>query len=319
MTQPASNPQLTLEYQPYPLPIAGFWQRFFASLVDSLIISVILLTPTIVFREFFFKIGPYGRFFGWAVAVAYFTYYHSSWGEGQTPGKRMMNITVRNRHGNTLAWQHAFMRAQALCIIILFNFGWQFKPIRQDTFGNIIYGVAYIGGILTIIYGIIINRATKQGPHDLLVGSYVVEKKSEYSGSVVPEQPSAFYFWMVVLLLFGGFIGLSIDRFQDQGDLLKVLNEDDRYYIIVASRIDDRLSIRAWYDDQCEADECERLIEEIRNIAIITYPEISDIKTLEISLVNKIDVNPILILEVSSVFTRQVEGYRFTFSPVPIE
>jgi uncharacterized RDD family membrane protein YckC len=311
--------QIPLEIQPYPLPIAGYWKRFFASMYDGAIISIVLVTVTLIFREFFFTIGPYGRLFGWGAAVAYFTYYHSSSGGGQTPGKRMMSIVVLTPAGKTLTWQAAFMRAQALCIIILFNNGWQFKPIQQELFGNIIYGAVYIGGLLALIYGIIINRTTRQGPHDLIVGSYVVEQKENYIGYDIPHQPVQHYFRMLIILLIGAFLGVVVQQNQGQDDLLTVLNQDDRYFAFTANRVDDQLTIRAWYGDECEEVECQALIEEIGRVTINTYDEITEIKSLDIILLNKIDVNPILILEVSSVFTRQVEGLRFELTSVPLE
>ncbi len=81
---------------------AGFWIRFLAIFIDSIILNIVggilgkILGPGI------------GGFLSFAVNIAYFIYFIGS--SGQTPGKMVCGIKVINADGTELDYTRAFLR-----------------------------------------------------------------------------------------------------------------------------------------------------------------------------------------------------------------
>src|ERR671923_3070682 len=83
-------------------PIAGFWRRFLAWFIDSLLLGIIGQAIAVLFSSFFFSIGPYGRPIGLLFIIPYFGILNSKIGGGQTIGKRLMKIAVRNKNNEPI-------------------------------------------------------------------------------------------------------------------------------------------------------------------------------------------------------------------------
>ena len=52
--------------------IAGFWRRFFAFFIDSLILSIAGFVLGFIFFDYFVAIGTFGRLIGFAISLLYF-------------------------------------------------------------------------------------------------------------------------------------------------------------------------------------------------------------------------------------------------------
>ena len=113
-------------------PIAGFWRRFFAWFVDSIILGVIGQIIGIAFASFFFSIGPYGRPIGLLFIIPYFGIMNSKIGGGQTLGKRWLKIAVRNNNNEPIELWRSIIRISLLALPALFN-SWAI-PIFQNYF-----------------------------------------------------------------------------------------------------------------------------------------------------------------------------------------
>ena len=84
-------------------PRAGFWQRFFAALIDGLIVAVIVVVLTLALRA-----AGYGL--GLIISVAYFVYFEGG-PTGQTLGKRALGIRVIDfAGGGPIGYGRAFIR-----------------------------------------------------------------------------------------------------------------------------------------------------------------------------------------------------------------
>ncbi|MFN8443119.1 MAG: RDD family protein [Caldilineaceae bacterium] len=153
-------------------PIAGFWRRFFASLLDTLILGVIGQIIAIIFSSFLFGIGPFGRPIGLLFILPYFGILNSEIGGGQTLGKRWLKIAVRNKANEPISLWRSILRIVLLTFPVLFN-GWALPIFQNDVaiwfVSLIVFG---LGG--AIFYTLIFNAKPRQGIHDLLVGTYVV-------------------------------------------------------------------------------------------------------------------------------------------------
>jgi uncharacterized RDD family membrane protein YckC len=145
---------------------AGFWLRFVAFTIDTvilgvfslllLILGVVLTTPGGDLSDFEFEFeGSFTLFPLWlsgviTAAAAYFTILHSEY--GQTIGKSLLGLEVRTPDGEALNYSQALFR-------------WLAYGVSAAFFG---LGFLWVG----------LNPG-KRGWHDLLANTIVVARKEE--------------------------------------------------------------------------------------------------------------------------------------------
>lgn len=124
---------------------AGWWTRFLAILIDSIGLGIVSGLLTSVTGG-----DPTGRSANGLqtlLGIAYFCYFWSSYGKGQTVGMRALNIKVVKTDGSQLDLVGAFLRYIGLFISI----------------------VCFFIGVIWAAFD-----AQKQGWHDKIAGTYVV-------------------------------------------------------------------------------------------------------------------------------------------------
>ena len=124
---------------------AGWWTRFLAILIDSIGLGIVSGLLTSVTGG-----DPTGRSANGLqtlLGIAYFCYFWSSYGKGQTVGMRALNIKVVKTDGSQLDLVGAFLRYIGLFISIL----------------------CFFVGVIWAAFD-----AQKQGWHDKIAGTYVV-------------------------------------------------------------------------------------------------------------------------------------------------
>ncbi|MGC4376087.1 RDD family protein [Fictibacillus sp. Mic-4] len=152
--------KITLDEEPkdgytifLPLKYAGFWMRFWAFLIDLIVVASLnrfVLAP-------FFKVenitfGPYDIFSveGLVTTIVLYLYYVIMTKlTGQTLGKMIMNIKVLSTTGEPLTWGTVFFR---------------------EVIGKMISKFLFIGYIFAAF------SKRKQGFHDYFADTYVVHK-----------------------------------------------------------------------------------------------------------------------------------------------
>jgi uncharacterized RDD family membrane protein YckC len=124
---------------------AGWWTRFFAILLDSIGIAIVngILTSILYQGDTAAASGLQTL-----LGVAYFVYFWSSYGKGQTVGMRALNIKVIKTDGSQLDLVGAFIRYIGLIVSI---------------------ACIFIGVIWAAFDG------NKQGWHDKIANTYVVK------------------------------------------------------------------------------------------------------------------------------------------------
>ena len=131
---------------------AGFWVRFWATIIDS-----ICLLPLFFIQSIFEKEGLYGFSFLISLIVScLFNALFESGGWQATPGKRLLGLRVVDLNGNKISFGRAVGR----------YFG--------KWLSSLIFGIGYI------MVGI---TDRKQGLHDKLAETYVVRNPSGFSDS----------------------------------------------------------------------------------------------------------------------------------------
>ena len=153
--------------------ISGFWRRFGAFILDSIILGIFGFLLGGVFEDQFVEIGSWGRLFGFAIALSYFGIMNSQITKGQTLGKMILNIRVVNTDNKPIGILHSFARYSILGLPFFLN-GMLFTNEITDSLW--VYPISFIvfGMGFSIAYLYLFNRVTRQCLHDLAVGTYVV-------------------------------------------------------------------------------------------------------------------------------------------------
>jgi uncharacterized RDD family membrane protein YckC len=127
-----------------------------------------------LFFDIFVRLGPWGRGFGFAVALAYFVPQESV--GGQSIGKRLLGIRVVDAHGGSLGHARSTVRFAILGVPYFLNGA--ALPASVTTFaGGVPLAMVVIGGLLGLAWLLVFDRRTRQSLHDLAVGAFVVRAR----------------------------------------------------------------------------------------------------------------------------------------------
>jgi uncharacterized RDD family membrane protein YckC len=183
--------------------IAGFWRRFFAYVADAIIVGVPCLVITTPLFNKIPSLGVWGPLIGFLIALPYFALMDSKIGKGQTLGKRWRHVRVVDKDGNLLPVRKSFIRYTIFAGPFFLNGAYMPMDTTVGTFAAVAGTVILALNTLNF-YLLIFNRHTRQGLHDLLVGSYVV--KADQPGAIA-IQPIWKAHWgvcgLIVILILG--------------------------------------------------------------------------------------------------------------------
>ena len=178
--------------------ICGFWRRIGALFVDTLILGVFGYILGLFLEDIFVQLDSWGRLIGFSVSITYFGVMNSSISNGQTIGKKVLNIKVVDASNATISLPKSFLRYSFLAIPFSLN-GLQ---ITNESFNSaLMYPLSLIvfGGFLSITYLYVFNRVTRQSLHDIVVGTFVVNTDSPFEKSPPVWKPH-------IVVVFGFFI-----------------------------------------------------------------------------------------------------------------
>ena len=294
-----------------PLEIAGFWRRLLASLLDRVILGAVVGIFALVFYNVIYSFGPWGRLVGFMTLLVYWTISHSAIGKGQTLGKRILKIRVVNQDGSFLSLGQSFLRALVLVIVFLLN-RWAI-PFAQNLVFVFISNLLIYGIGLSIFYGLIFNQKTRQGLHDLLVGSYVVKvsKDVQAAAPATPVFHKRFSYGLIGVGLLVAVISVSgmnpanqileEQDWQEMTDLYEVLSKDDDFFTVsvrrnnqmdlVSKTTSKQLKIAVWTKESALSHGDYRDIwYSLAVTAFEHYEGIYELDILEVTVTNRIDL-----------------------------
>ena len=234
--QPESPSESALPQFAIP-PISGFWRRLAAFLLDGLILGLIGQALGWSLSTVWFQVGPYGRVVGELVALLYFGLMDSRISNGQTLGKRVLKVAVRDRDGQAIGMGRSALRTLIWLVPATLN-GWALPVMTNPIFawiaGVILFGV---GG--AVVATMVFNRRTRQGLHDMLTGTYVLALTGEPVETLpLPARPQWILAGAVVLLalIMASVSGVIPSRLgapiQQVIELQKSLQKDDRFFSV---------------------------------------------------------------------------------------
>lgn len=181
---PGTTPEAEVHASNIP-PIAGFWRRVVAFLIDGAVLGILGQVLGWSMSSFWFQIGPYGRLIGLAIALAYFGVMGSRIAGGATLGKRLLGIAVRDAAGRPIGIMRSIARTSVWLVPLTLN-GWAL-PILSNPIASRVAAVVLFGVGGAVLLTMALNRRTRQGLHDVLAGTYVLRM----SGPAVAAYPAA--------------------------------------------------------------------------------------------------------------------------------
>jgi uncharacterized RDD family membrane protein YckC len=110
---------------------AGFWRRFVASLIDSIVLGVVTYALRAAVSSGF------GLFLSFVISAGYFTWFHGR--TGQTPGDAALGIRVvdeRDRIGQPIGYNRAFVRWLVSIVsglVLVLGYLWMLWDSRKQT------------------------------------------------------------------------------------------------------------------------------------------------------------------------------------------
>ncbi|HSH02849.1 MAG TPA: RDD family protein, partial [Anaerolineae bacterium] len=240
-------------------------------------------------------------------------YGNSEQRRGQTVGKRLLGVAVVDKNYEYLSWPRATARAVVLSLILMLN-GWAVVESAFWLVATMINMVVFIS-ILLLLYGFIFNRTTRQGAHDLLLGTYVIRVQPEQEVVSLPDLPvlhKRFMYGIVGVVIFAylGCAGLTLMGTEEVGGTVNVvptsiaelqdaiLAEFDINYLHIESRTiwsngggTNILIITGWVTMSCDRyrGDCQRLLDDIEELVAAEYDEVEQYDRLQVRVVNGFD------------------------------
>jgi uncharacterized RDD family membrane protein YckC len=311
-------------------PIAGFWRRFFAWFADTLILGVIGQVIALIFSSFLFSIGPYGRPIGLLFIIPYFGIMNSKIGGGQTIGKRILKIAVRNKNNKPINLGRSIVRILLLSLPALFN-GWAI-PIFQNYVVAWFLSLVVFGLGGAILYTMIFNRSSRQGVHDLLLGTYVVH----LPGKPIESFPTTSRIHWIVTSIWVGFIAIgtlamafiapsliSKSPLASVMSLYNVLQDDPRFFTVGVNdqtfygsnrKTSHALIITAWYKGKLAESDRKEVVDSIAKTVLDNEKNINKYDGMQIKITSAYDIG-IASGNFTMSFSNSIEDWRKEIYP----
>lgn len=177
--------------------ISGFWRRIGALFIDVLILGAVGFVLGLLLESTFVEIGEWGRLIGFSISLVYFGVMNSVISNGQTLGKKALNIKVVNSSNDTISISKSFARYTVFAIPFTLN---GIHITNEALLSYLMYPFSFLifGGLFAIIYLYVFNRVTRQSLHDLIFGTYVVNSEVDHQTVGVIWKPHL----LVVVSLF---------------------------------------------------------------------------------------------------------------------
>lgn len=201
---------------------AGFWHRFFAFVIDGIIVAIPCFTAAEVFQGFLAHSPGWAALLGFAITTSYFAVFGSDLVDGQTFGMMATRARVVASDGSTLSLQRSFLRYTVLFAPFLLTSA--VLPAATPSPVAYVYETATAAAGTIIIYLAIFNRRTGQSLHDLATSTFVAD-----SSGAGPVHADPFWkpHWAILLgLLMLGFISsLAVPHMSSTlGEVMSVEN-----------------------------------------------------------------------------------------------
>ncbi|WP_276132724.1 RDD family protein [Polluticoccus soli] len=184
------------------LYLSRFWTRGWALLIDVIILGIFGFILGLTFKSFFISLGENAKIIGWLISLAYFTMLNSKINNGQTFGKKVMNIQVVDIYGNAVSLKASFVRAFILTTPFFLN-GYSIPGAALFSVITTIQSTVVFTFSIGIILFYIINKETRQSIHDIIAKTYVAQVYRNDEVTLMPKIRKLSFYALTVLFLIG--------------------------------------------------------------------------------------------------------------------
>jgi uncharacterized RDD family membrane protein YckC len=150
-----------------------FWARFGAYFLDGMILGLVGMLLGFLMNDFFSQMGSQGLLVGFLISLLYFGLGNSKVFNGQTLGKKALQLQVVDRNFNTLLVPKSILRA-LIYTIPFFFLNYRIAGWSELSLSFIVKGVIFITFLIVLPIHLILNTPTRQALHDLFAGTYVI-------------------------------------------------------------------------------------------------------------------------------------------------
>jgi uncharacterized RDD family membrane protein YckC len=154
--------------------IGALWRRVCAFLVDGIVVGLAATFVASPFFEPLSRVGPWGPLLGFIMALPYYAILNSKIGDGQTLGKRLLDLQVIGADGNPISFGKSVLR-YAVFAVPYYLGDVRFPATRTPWLVATLFPFIATCFTCATVYLIFFNRRTRQGVHDLSAGSYVCD------------------------------------------------------------------------------------------------------------------------------------------------
>jgi uncharacterized RDD family membrane protein YckC len=204
--------------------IGMLWRRLVAFAIDGIIIGLVGFAITLPFFETFSRVGSWGPLVGFCLAFPYFVILNSSIGNSQTLGKWLMHLRVIDKNGNTISFWRSVIRYAVFAVPYFLN-EMSLPATRTPWVVSTLVAIVVAGVGGATLYLVLFNRHTRQGIHDLAVGSYVADADKDGSLKIEPIWGAHWVILGLLLIVFFLGTGVLSDKLAQWGTFSQLLED----------------------------------------------------------------------------------------------
>lgn len=192
--------------------LSSLSRRVGALVIDAAVLVSVGFVLGLVFESYFVELSVWARAIGFVIALLYFGVLNSELNNGQTIGKRLLAIRVVDLHNESIKLDVSLLRSLIL-ITPFFVQGSGLPGALLHSFW--IYPVSLIlfGGLVSTAYLMVFNRRTRQGPHDWICKTFVVNVESD------PQRPEPIWLGHSVTVGFVLVLSLALPAAVQQSNI----------------------------------------------------------------------------------------------------
>lgn len=290
---------------------SGFWSRVGALLIDFLILGVFGFILGLFLSDFFVQLGEHGILIGLTISVLYFGLLNSKLGNGQTLGKMALNISVVDKESNKISTEKSILRALiyiAPYFLINYNMG-----LQEFSIPFYIKSILFLALFLVLIFHFVFNSRTRQGIHDLILDTYVINTNAYPLQQMVKSKTWPIFAGILCTVLIG-LVSLKFFNHNENREIIAELrpiqnkienlenissasishrtssfrklgsdeNTKKTVYVRLDLRVADKIGILGMSKTSAES---SKHVQDAVKILLSEYPKISELDNIQVNLI----------------------------------
>lgn len=214
-----------------------FIKRLGALVFDIVLLKLFTYGLGYVFKDLLVDLPHIGKVIGFVILICYFTVFNSQIGNGQTIGKKIMNISVVGMGNKYISIQKSFTRALISTWFITLGYA---VIYIHSTLIQMILGVLYMSFFIGTVYFYMTHEYSRQVIHDLICNTYVQNGTRNAKINSKKDLLAALIIIGVSMVINIGFMSVvGFNTYNQMNSISKILLEDPQVQLIKNSSYDE--------------------------------------------------------------------------------